>query len=62
MDFHLVSHGNIFKNLWEVIRWAFGYKSIYGQFDEFVINPEEAKEMIAFMQTFVDLAEKEEKK
>lgn len=63
MDFHLTNYGNIFKNLWTAIRWAFGYKSMYGQFDEFVINPQEAKDMIGFLQKFVDTTEinKEEK-
>ena len=60
MDFHLVNSGNIFKNLWTGIRWAFGYKSNYGQFDEFIINPEEVKNMIAFLQEFVDASEKED--
>jgi hypothetical protein len=60
MDVHLVNHGNIFKNLWSAIRWAFGHKSIYGQFDEFIISPDEAKSMITFMEEFIALSKRKE--
>lgn len=39
---HLNREHNIFKRIWNAFKYVFGKRSIYGDFDEIVINPEDA--------------------
>lgn len=36
---HLITHKNIFKRIWVAIKYIFGYKSRYGNWDEFIFEP-----------------------
>lgn len=47
---HLNRDHNIFKRMWNALRYVFGRRSIYGDFDEILINPEDAGRL----QTVVD--------
>lgn len=38
-----------YKRVWKAIKYVFGYKCIYGQFDEFIIDKEGANEFISFL-------------
>ena len=39
---HLNREHNIFKRMWYAIKYVFGARSIYGDFDEVIINPIDA--------------------
>ena len=39
---HLNREHNIFKRIWYAIKYVFGARSIYGDFDEIIINPNDA--------------------
>ena len=41
MSVHLIPHG-FWKRLKEGIKYIFGHRSIYGYFDEFIFNEEDA--------------------
>ena len=40
---HLANHRGFWKRLWHGLRYAFGHKSIYGNFDEVIIRKEDAE-------------------
>ena len=42
---HLVTHINFFKRLWVGLKYAFGYRSRFGEFDEVVLSPESQKKL-----------------
>ena len=44
-DPHLVTHRNFFKRLWVGLKYAFGYKSRYGSWDETMFKPEDLKRL-----------------
>lgn len=39
---HLNREHNIFKRIWTAIKYVFGTRCIYGDFDEVIINPNDA--------------------
>ena len=39
---HLNREHNIFKRIWTAIKYIFGSRCIYGDFDEVIINPNDA--------------------
>lgn len=39
---HLTTNRNFFQRLWYGLRYAFGYKSRFGAWDEFLLNEETA--------------------
>lgn len=49
LDVHLANHDNFFKRAWTRIKYAFGYRSQYGAFDEIVVNKSEAIELRTFV-------------
>lgn len=51
---HLNREHNIFKRIWYAIKYVFGAKSIYGDFDEIIINPNDADRL----QMVVDFLKK----
>ncbi len=48
MSFHLATWEGFLKRLWVGLKYAFGYKSRYGNFDEIIIDKKEANEIIKF--------------
>ena len=38
---HLTTHRNFFQRLWYGLKYAFGYKSRYGAWDEMLFKPED---------------------
>ena len=42
---HLVTHRNFFKRLWVGLKYAFSYRSRFGEFDEVVLSPESQKKL-----------------
>lgn len=39
-----------FKRIWNSIKYIFGYKCRYGHFDEFILNPKDAKKLINLLE------------
>ena len=39
---HLNRDHSIFKRIWTAMKYVFGRRSIYGDFDEVIINPKDA--------------------
>lgn len=39
---HLNPEYNIFKRIWYAIKYIFGYRSMYGHFDEFIFKKSDA--------------------
>lgn len=42
---HLTPEYNIFKRIWIAIKYIFGYKSMYGHFDEFIFKKSDANRL-----------------
>lgn len=42
---HLIPESNIFKRIWKAIKYIFGHRSIYGDFDEFIFKPGDADKL-----------------
>ena len=47
---NLIPHKNILKRLWIAIKYVFGYKSRFGQYDEFMLKPEELKKLAEILK------------
>ena len=45
MSVHLLPERNIWKRFWIGIKYIFGYKSCYGDFDEFIFQPEDVHKL-----------------
>lgn len=42
---HLKPESNVFKRIWKAIKYVFGHRSIYGDFDEFIFKPDDANNL-----------------
>lgn len=42
---YLTPEYNIWKRIWMVIKYIFGYKSMYGHFDEFIFKKSDADKL-----------------
>lgn len=51
---HLNREHNVFKRIWTAIKYVFGTRCIYGDFDEVIINPNDADRL----QKVVDFLKK----
>lgn len=45
VNIHLVNERNIFKRIVNAIKYVFGYKCKYGDFDEFILRKEDADKL-----------------
>jgi hypothetical protein len=45
VSIHLIPEYNIFKRIWNAIKYIFGYKCKYGQFDEFIFDKTDVKKL-----------------
>ena len=53
LHIHLVTHRNFFKRLWLGLKYVFGYKSRYGNWDEFIVsrkNYHKLKDVVNFIE------------
>jgi len=46
---NLLHYQGFWKRLWYGLKYAFGYKSRYGAFDEFLFNPEDLQRLKTFL-------------
>jgi hypothetical protein len=51
VETHLVTHKNFFKRLWVGLKYAFGYKSRFGEWDEILLDPNSQKELYQWLQS-----------
>lgn len=49
LETHLVQYNNFFKRLWIGLKYAFGYKCRYGNFDCTIVPKEEKKKLVEFL-------------
>lgn len=42
---HLMPELNIFKRIWAAIKYIFGHRSVYGEFDEFIFKSQDADKL-----------------
>lgn len=49
---HLKTYKNVFKRLYTAIRYVFGYKSRFGEWDNFIVNPNDAEKLIGILQQY----------
>lgn len=54
VDVHLGQHYGFFKRLWYGIKYIFGFKSVYGHFDESVLGEEKVKELRDFCNEWLE--------
>ena len=52
VTFHLHSHKGFFRRLWRGIRYAFGYRSRFGEWDELVLFADDADEIARFLGAY----------
>lgn len=48
-EVRLVTHRNFFKRLWVGIKYAFGYKSRFGDFDEMIFKKSDLKKLKKYL-------------
>lgn len=46
---HLTTHRNFFKRLWRGLKYTFGYKSRFGDFDSTIFKKEDLKKLRAYL-------------
>jgi hypothetical protein len=47
--FHLTTHKNFFQRLWTGLKYAFGYRSRFGAWDEFIFSEAEEKKLLEYL-------------
>ena len=60
VHFRLVARG-FFNRLWVGIKYIFGYKSRYGDFDEMILGIREVEHTVEFLNEWIDKCKKETK-
>ncbi len=55
---HLNPNRGFWKRLWQGLKYAFGHRSVYGDFDEMILRPRDHKKL----QKVVDILKKIEKR
>lgn len=53
LETHLVTHRGFFTRLWVGLRYAFGYKCKYGNFDNVIISRKDRIKLISYLQSTV---------
>jgi len=49
VDFHLANYLPWYKRIWVGVKYAFGYKSKYGDFDEFIFKDEDIDNLMKLL-------------
>ena len=47
---HLTTHKNFFKRILQGLKYAFGYTSNFGEWDEFLFKPEDEKKLRDYLE------------
>lgn len=51
LEIHLITYKNFFKRLWVGLKYAFGYKCRYGNFDTTLLSKESCEKLSKFLET-----------
>lgn len=51
INIHLSDYQSFTQRLWIGLKYAFGYRSKYGDFDNIIISPDSQKKIIEFLNT-----------
>ena len=62
INIHLCAHENFFKRLWAGIRYIFGHRSRFGEWDEFIFRQEDLQELKEFLNNNFNYEETETKR
>jgi len=54
VSIHLTEYNGFFKRIWVAIKYIFGYRSRYGDWDTFLMNPEDADRLIPYLEKLRD--------
>ena len=57
---HLVIYDNFFKRLWKGLKYAFGYTSKFGEWDEFLFKSNDIKLLKEYLKPKHNVEEKED--
>lgn len=49
VSIHLNDYNGFFRRVWVAIKYVFGYRSRYGDWDSFMMNPEDADRLIPYL-------------
>lgn len=49
VNFHLCNYDNFFKKCWIAIKYVFGYKSKYGNWDSFIFKPSDEDKLKKYL-------------
>ena len=49
---HLTTYKNILKRMYTAIKYIFGYKSRFGDWDSFIVNPNDAEKLIGILKQY----------
>jgi hypothetical protein len=55
-EFHLSTYRNVLRRLWVAIRYIFGYRCRYGEWDEFTMEPMDARDLAEFLIEYAGIA------
>ena len=50
LETHLINYNGFFKRLWIGIKYAFGYKCKYGNFDTVLISPRDRQLLLNYLR------------
>lgn len=53
LETHLVTHMGFFVRLWVGLRYAFGYKCKYGNFDHVIISRKDRIKLVNYLQNTI---------
>jgi hypothetical protein len=53
ISIHLVE-GPWYERVWKAIKYVFGYTNVWGHYDEIVIGPDKAKDIINYLNKFLE--------
>lgn len=46
---HISTHRNFFKRCWAGLRYIFGHRSCYGEWDQFIFSPESERRLFEYL-------------
>lgn len=52
VSIHLSQHAGFFRRLWTAIKYVFGHRSEYGDFDEILLEDKDIDEIINFCEEY----------
>lgn len=57
-SFHLCQYDGVLKRVWAAVKYVLGHRCKYGNWDTILVGVATAKEIVGFLQGYVDEREK----